>query len=104
MPRAAVLVASAVAATAVIVGGGVLALGTSDTTAPTAPTDGAGPAPFRTTPLADYDTAGAVVSRGPFCDAVGLPSASKVPRTRCTSVNSPRSSIACCCEAVTSSS
>ena len=70
MPRAALLVACAVAATAAIVGGGVLALGTSDSRAPTAPTDAAGPAPFRTTALADYDTAGAVVSRGPFCDAV----------------------------------
>ena len=41
MPRAAVLVACAVAATAAIVGGGVLALGTSDTPAPTASTDAA---------------------------------------------------------------
>jgi hypothetical protein len=68
MPRAAVLVACAVVATAVLVGGGVLALGARDEPSPpTATTDST---PFTTTPLAAYDTTGRSVVRGPFCDAL----------------------------------
>ena len=53
--------------TALVVGGGVVALGRDGT-------DSDGPAPekesFATTPLAGFDAAGLVVTRGAFCDAV----------------------------------
>ena len=65
MPRVAVLVASAVAATVVIVVGGVLALDDGDDPTPPETEDS-----FATTPLSDVDTAGASVVRGPFCDAI----------------------------------
>jgi hypothetical protein len=63
--RGVVLVVSAVVATLVVVAGGVFALGdnATDEPAPTATT-------FTTTPLADYDTTTATVTRGPFCDAL----------------------------------
>jgi hypothetical protein len=64
--RAAVLVFSAVAATAVLVGVGVMATGGDET--PSAPRPTA--TPFTTTPLARYDTTGVVVARGEFCDRV----------------------------------
>jgi hypothetical protein len=64
MPRAAILVASAVAVTVVLVGGGVVALGR----------DGEEPTPaqesFSTTPLSELDPTGLVVARKPFCDAI----------------------------------
>ena len=71
MPRAVVLVASAVAATAVIVGAGVLALGGTDERTATGDSTGpTGPATYTTTPLSELDTTGLVVTRGPFCDDV----------------------------------
>ena len=65
MRRPVVLAATAAVATVAAVVGGVLALGGSeeDTTAPEE-------APFTTTPLSGYDTTSAVVTRGPFCDAI----------------------------------
>src|SRR3954471_7332475 len=54
----------AAAGTAGAVGGGGLALGDDDEPAPPART------PFTTTPLGGYDTTGAVVQRGPFCDGI----------------------------------
>ena len=64
MPRAAILVASAVAVTVVMVGGGVVALGRDDDE-PTPAEES-----FTTTPLSEFDATGLVVARGPFCDAV----------------------------------
>jgi hypothetical protein len=49
--------------TAVVVGGGVVALGGDDVPAPAKES-------FETTPLADYDASGAVVGREAFCDAI----------------------------------
>jgi hypothetical protein len=66
VPRAA-LIAASVALTAVVVGGGVLALGRDGERAP-APTPQ--PERFSTTPLAEVDTAGVALTRGPFCEAV----------------------------------
>ncbi len=62
VPLPYLLVAGVV--TAVVVGGGVVALGSADDE-PT-PTDES----FETTPLSELDTTGLVVSRGPFCDAI----------------------------------
>jgi len=61
-PAPFLLVAGAV--TAVVVGGGVVALG-HDSTEP-APVKES----FTTTPLSEFDATGVVVTRGPFCDAV----------------------------------
>jgi len=55
--------AAAGVATAAVVVGGVLCNGDADEPP-------SGPAPFRTTALADYDTASAAVVRGPFCDSI----------------------------------
>jgi hypothetical protein len=63
LPVRSLVVAGVVTAGAVAVG--VLALGGDDEPAPTPP-----PKPFTTTPLAGYDTTGAVVERGSFCDRV----------------------------------
>jgi len=62
-----VLVAGVV--TVAAIGGGVLALGGGDDSAPPAPTPPTAKT-FSTTPLAGYDTTGAVVQRGAFCDRV----------------------------------
>ncbi len=51
-------------ATVLVVGGGVLALG--DGSEDPEPHE----TPFTTTALADYDTTTAIVTRGPFCDAI----------------------------------
>jgi hypothetical protein len=64
MPRAAILVASAVTVTVVLVGGGVVALGRDDEE-PTPAQES-----FSTTPLSEFDPTGLVVVRGPFCDAI----------------------------------
>ena len=70
LPLRVLVVAGVV--TLVVVGGGVLALGTSGTSG----TGGSGddPAPrvaaFHTTPLAGYDTTTASVARAPFCDRI----------------------------------
>jgi hypothetical protein len=52
--------------TAAVVGGGVLTLGHDDE----GPAPGPAKEAFSTTALADHDTGGAVVARGPFCDAI----------------------------------
>ncbi|QIG41909.1 hypothetical protein G5V58_03130 [Nocardioides anomalus] len=63
VPLRFLLVAGVV--TALLVVGGVLVLGGDDE----APRDDAAPqAPFTATPLADRDTSGTVVTRGPFCE------------------------------------
>ena len=49
--------------TAVVVGGGVVALGRDDEPTPAEES-------FETTPLSDYDASGAVVARESFCDAI----------------------------------
>jgi hypothetical protein len=51
--------------TAVVVGGGVVALGRDDDKEPTPAKES-----FTTTPLSTYDTTGLVVTRGSFCDAI----------------------------------
>jgi hypothetical protein len=65
MPRAAILVASAIAVTVVMVGGGVVALDRDDDDEPP-PTEES----FATTPLSEFDATGVVVTRGAFCDAI----------------------------------
>jgi hypothetical protein len=64
-PLRALLVAGV--ATAVIIGGGLLALGGSDDTAGDEST---ADEPFATTALASYDTTSAAVSRGSFCEGL----------------------------------
>ncbi len=49
--------------TAVVVGGGVVALGRDDEPTPAKES-------FTTTPLSDYDATGVVVTRAAFCDAI----------------------------------
>ena len=51
--------------TAVVVGGGVVALGRDEDDKPTPAKES-----FTTTPLSEVDTTGLVVARGPFCDAI----------------------------------
>jgi hypothetical protein len=63
VPVGFLLVAEVV--TALVVGGGVLALG-RDGDEPAAPAEES----FKTTPLSKYDATGVVVTRGAFCDAI----------------------------------
>jgi hypothetical protein len=65
LPLRALLVASV--ATAVVIGGGLLALGDSDERGDGASADET----FETTPLASYDTSSTTVTRGPFCADLG---------------------------------
>jgi hypothetical protein len=66
VPLRFLLVAGVV--TVLLVLGGVLLLGGDDDSAPG--DDAAPSAPFTATALADADTSGVVVTRGPFCDRV----------------------------------